>query len=116
MRLFHGVVPYSEAANLGVFLEIEQAIVRDLTVNKDPRGMMTAVLSHWLDYGKDRSWRKLAEAVEYIDYKVIAEKIRSEYAVEVSDTKPQTTSEQITHCMCANIFLQCYNSAEHSDV
>ena len=95
MRLFHGVVPYSEAANLGVFLEIEHAIVKDLTINKDPRGMMIEVISHWLQYGKDRSWRKLAEAVEYINCKIIAEKIRSDHAVEVSDSKIQTTCEQI---------------------
>ena len=82
MRLFQGEVPYSKAIDLGVFLEIELAIAEDLTYKKEPTEMMAAVLSHWLEYGRERSWSKLAEAVEYCGYKVIAEKIRSEHAVE----------------------------------
>ena len=84
MRLFHGKVPSSEAGNLGVHLEIEHAIVKDLTYQKEPKEMMAAIIGHWLEHGKEPSWGKLAEAVEYCGYKVMAEKIRSKHTGEAS--------------------------------
>ncbi len=85
MRLFHGEVPFSRAQDLGVYLEIKPAIVIDLIFDKkDSQGKMAAVVSYWLEYDKDCSWKKLAEAVEYCGYKVVAEKIRSKHVVDVT--------------------------------
>ncbi len=85
MRLFHGELPFSQAQNLGVYLEIKPAIVIDLISDqKDSPGKMAAVVNYWLEHDKDCSWKKLAEAVEYCSYKVVAEKIRTEHVVDAT--------------------------------
>ena len=97
MRLFHREVPFRKAKNLGVYFRIEVATIDNLTYQKEPKEMMVAVIDHWLKCGEDPSWTKLAEALEYCDHKVMADKIRREHGVEeASDTKsPITTSEQM---------------------
>ena len=97
MKIFHGEVPFSKAKDLGMYLKIQLAILKDLTYQKEPKEMMVAVIDHWLKCGEDPSWTKLAEALEYCDHKVMADKIRREHGVEeASNTKsPTTTSEQI---------------------
>jgi len=76
MRLLHGEVPFSKAKELGVYLKIQPAIVKDLTYQKEPKEMMVAVIDYWLECGEDPSWNKLAEALEYCDHKVVANKIK----------------------------------------
>ncbi len=82
MKLFHGEVPFSKAKDLGVYLKIQLAIVKDLTHQKEPKEMMAAIIDHWLKCGEDPSWNKLAEALEYCDHKVMADKIRREHGVD----------------------------------
>ena len=96
LQLLYGEVPYSIAHELGVFLEIKPAVVKDLTFNpKNPQDMMIAVINHWLEFGKDRSWSKLAEAVESCGYKVFANTITSKHAMGVLDSKSDRTCELI---------------------
>ena len=106
MQLFHGEVPFSKAKDLGIFLEIRPAILEDLIfIQKDVQGMMTAVVSHWLEHGNDRSWSKLAEAVEYCGYKVMAEKIRKKHAI-LGDPDAKLPST----CKSIEVYLKTTNT------
>ena len=40
---------------------------------------MIAVLKYWLEMDEDKSWIKLAEAVEMCKHKVLAKEIRDHY-------------------------------------
>ncbi len=89
MRIFRGKMALVRAEILGIFLGIKPSVVRDLIFNKNnPEAMMIAVISHCLEHDEDRSWCKLADAVELCDNKVLAEKIRKEHVEEVSHKFP----------------------------
>ena len=78
MRLFRGEFPASEAKELGTYLEVPHAKIQEFRENNkgNAKGMLIDVLEYWLKMDIENSWRKLAEAVEDCDYKVLAEKIR----------------------------------------
>ena len=78
MRLFRDNFPYSEARRLGVFLDLSYSKLQDLSHNNtgNVEGLMMDVLNYWLETDPEKSWSKLADAVEDCGYGVLAEKIR----------------------------------------
>ena len=78
MQLFQDNFPCSEAKKLGTFLDISYTKLQDLSHNNmgNVEGLMIDVLSYWLETDPEKSWSKLAEAVEGCGYGVLAEKIR----------------------------------------
>ena len=78
MRLFRGQFPSSKAKKLGIYLDLTHATLQDLSHNNtgNVEEFMMDVLSYWLDTDTEKSWSKLAKAVEDCGYGVLAEKIR----------------------------------------
>ena len=82
MVLFHEEFPSSKAAELGTYLELPQAKLQEFSYdhNRDCNGEMLAVLNYWLESGKEKTWRKLAAAVEQCGYRVLSEKIKLKHS------------------------------------
>ena len=78
MRLFRGNFPCTEARKLGTFLDLPYTKLQDFSHNNtgNVEGLMIDVLNYWLETDQEKSWTKLAEAVEDCGYGVLAEKIR----------------------------------------
>ena len=78
MQLFRGNFPCSEARKLGTFLDLSYTKLQDLSHNHTGNvdGLMMDVLSYWLETDPEKSWSKLAEAVENCGYGVVAGNIR----------------------------------------
>ena len=78
MRLFQGEFPASEAKELGTYLDVPRATIQEFRQNNmgDAKGMLIDILDYWLERVPEKSWSKLAEAVEDCGYGVLAEKIR----------------------------------------
>ena len=78
MRLFRDTFPCSEAKKLGTFLDISYSKIQDLSHNNTGNvdGFMMDILNYWLETDPEKSWSKLAEAVEDCGYRDLAEKIR----------------------------------------
>ena len=78
MRLFRGEFPASKAKELGTYLEVPDTSMQEFRTNNtgDSKGMLIDVLNYWLKTDPEKSWSKLAEAVEDCGYGVLAEKIR----------------------------------------
>ena len=78
MRLFCGEFPGSEAKELGTYLGVPRANIQEFRENNlgNAKGMLIDILDYWLDADSEKSWSKLAEAVEDCGYVVLAEKIR----------------------------------------
>ena len=80
MRFLHKF-PASKANELGVYLDLPQARLDEFSHNnpRDCKKVMQDVISHWLEVDKDKSWMKLAGAVEACGHVGIADTIRSKY-------------------------------------
>ena len=78
MRLFGGEFPASEAKELGTYLDVPHAKIQEFRENNmgNAKEMLIDVLNYWLETDPEKSWSKLAEAVEDCSYGVLAEKIR----------------------------------------
>ena len=78
MRLFQGEFPASKAKELGTYLEVPCASIQEFGQNNmsNAKGMLIDVLNYWLERDLEKSWSKLAEAVEDCGYVVLAEKMR----------------------------------------
>ena len=78
MRLFRNEFPASDAKNLGTYLDVPRAKIKVFRHDntRDAEGMLIDVLDYWLETDPEKSWSKLAEAVEDCGYRVLAEKIR----------------------------------------
>ncbi len=81
MALFREEFPSSKASELGTYLEVPQVRLQEFSHDhvRDCNREMLAVLNYWLENSTDRSWKKLAEAVEYCGCKVLSEKILRRY-------------------------------------
>ena len=78
MRLFHGEFPSSEVMELAIYLDVPHTHIQEFRHHNvgDAQGMLLDVLNYWLETDPEKSWSKLAEAVEDCGYGVLAEKIR----------------------------------------
>ena len=78
MRLFQGEFPASKAKELGTYLDIPEANIHEFRENNvgNVNGMLIDVINYWLKTDSEKSWSKLAEALKYCGYEVLAEKIR----------------------------------------
>ena len=79
LRLFGNEFPASDAKSLGTYLDVPHAKIKLFRHDNtgDAEGMLIDVLDYWLETDPEKSWSKLAEAVEDCGYGVLAEKIRS---------------------------------------
>ena len=78
MQLFHLNFPASEANMLGTYLEIPYAKLQEFKWNNssDAERFLLDTINYWLENDEEKSWTKLAEALEDCGYKVLAEKAR----------------------------------------
>jgi len=78
MRLLRNEFSCAEADKLAMYLDIPEAKITEFKQNNvgDAERMLIAVLNHWLKTDTSKSWNKLAEAVEYCNYRVLAKEIR----------------------------------------
>ena len=77
-RMFGNEFPASDAKSLGTYLDVPRAKIKVFRHDNtgDAEGMLIDVLDYWLDTDPEKSWSKLADAVEDCGYEVLAEKIR----------------------------------------
>ena len=63
---------------LGVQLGLTLGLLDTIESNypRDAERCKTEVLTWWLQNTEERSWEKIAEALDKIEYKVLAEKLR----------------------------------------
>ena len=64
---------------LGKYLGIPPPVIERLTHDSgsDSERLLSEVIDHWLRNDKDQSWSKLADALQYCNYGVLAENIRA---------------------------------------
>ena len=81
MQALHEEFPSSKARELGVYLDLPPARLEEFSHNnpRDCTVMMQDIISHWLDVDKNKSWMKLAGAVEACGHAGLADTIRSKY-------------------------------------
>ena len=81
IKMFHDIFPSSKAEELGTYLNISKARLDEFSICNigNPQKLMVDVLNHWLNNDKKKSWKVLADAVEFCGYKVLATKIRTEH-------------------------------------
>ena len=79
MRLFRNKFPASDAKKLGTYLDISCAKLQELKQNNfsDSEGFLIDTINYWLENDTEKSWSKLAEAVENCGHKLLAEEARS---------------------------------------
>ena len=79
MRLFRDKFPANDAKKLGTYLDISSAKLQELKQNNssDAEGFLLDTINYWLENDTEKSWSKLAEAVEDCGHKLLAEKARS---------------------------------------
>ena len=66
--------PCSEARRLGAFLDLSYSKLQKLS--QQHKELMMDILNYLLEMDPEKSWSKLADAVEDCVYGVLAEKIR----------------------------------------
>ena len=73
--------PASEASELGVYLDIPLPRLKEFKDNNSKycKKVMQDVINYWLENSKDKSWMKLAGAVEACGHAGLADTIRSNY-------------------------------------
>ena len=74
MRLFRDNFPCSEAWRLGAFLDLSYSKLQKLS--QQHKGLTMDILNYLLEMDPEKSWSKLADAVEDCGYGVLVEKIR----------------------------------------
>ena len=81
LQVLHEDFPSSKATELGVYLDLPLARLEEFSHNnaRDCKMMMQDVISYWLMVDKDKSWMKLAGAVEACGHAGLAHTIRSKY-------------------------------------
>ena len=78
MRLFRDKFPASDTKKLGIYLDISCAKLQELQQNNfsDSEGFLIDAINYWLKNDTEKSWSKLAEAVENCGHKLLAEEAR----------------------------------------
>jgi len=79
MKLLFGEFPATKAEKLGTFLNVSQAYMQEVTyenIKGNDREVLIDVMNFWLENGLERSWTKLAKAVEDSGNGDLAAKIR----------------------------------------
>ena len=81
MQVLHEEFPSSKASDLGVYLGLPPARLDEISHNnpRDCEKVLQDVISYWLENDKDKSWTKLAGAVQTCGHAVLADTIRSVY-------------------------------------
>ena len=72
-----GDFPADTAGDLGQCLSIKQGIMSNLRQKSggDPDRLLTLVIKQWLNNDSEKSWLKLADALEQCNLQLIANKI-----------------------------------------
>ena len=78
LRLFGNQFSASDAKSLGTYLDVPHAIIKEFRHDNmgNARGMLIDVLDYWLETDPEKSWSKLAEALEDCGYGNLAMEIR----------------------------------------
>ena len=66
---------------IGILLEIPEAqlMTIDEKYRGDPQKCLMAMLSNWLATSSSPTWQELAESVEFVGYRNVAQKLREKY-------------------------------------
>ena len=72
------------AEELGLFLGIKQGRIDTLRTNNNGNAdkLLTAIIEEWLRNDKEKSWKKLADAVRSCHHPLLADKILEQYCGE----------------------------------
>ena len=80
--MLHKEFPESDAGLLGEYLGIPNGIIT--TLKKDSYGdsntFFSKVINYWLNTDFEKSWEKLANAVQLCNYGNVAEKLRKKFS------------------------------------
>ena len=89
-KLKHVLIAVEDVATewhkLGLNLDVPEHILNLVGSNPDIEDRLRMMLSKWLDYDREASWDKLANALNTMGKNVIAANIRSKYVRSVSET------------------------------
>jgi len=79
--ILHEVFPAHKAGSLGEYLDILHHSIETMRrdSNHDSNEFFSKVINYWLDNDRDKSWTKLADAVELCDCGNVANSIRDKY-------------------------------------
>ena len=72
-----GDFPADEAEELGIFLGMKKGRIDVLGINNSGNAdqLLTAIIEEWLRNDKEKSWKKLADAVRSCHHPLLADKI-----------------------------------------
>ena len=75
--LKEGDFPADKAGELGIYLGIKPRRISALKSNNNGNadGMLSAILSEWLNNDGEKSWEKLAKALRNLGHSLMADKI-----------------------------------------
>ena len=80
LRVLHEDFPSSKASELGTYLDLSPPRLQEFNHNnpRDCKKLLQDVISYWLETDSEKSWTKLAKAVELCGHKALAEKMKQE--------------------------------------
>ena len=77
LQVLHEDFPANKATELGSYLGLSPARLEEFNHDNpgDSRKMLQDIINYWLETASEKSWTKLAEAIELRGYKIPAKKI-----------------------------------------
>ena len=84
--MLHGEFPEHNARSLGELLDIPNAIIENLKhdSNSDSIRFFSDVIIYWLKNDPEKSWSKLADAIQGCNHTVLAVDIRKKYVTSTT--------------------------------
>ena len=77
VQILHEDFPSNKASELGSYLGLSPARLEEFNHDnpRDSRKALQDIINYWLESDSEKSWTKLAEAIDLCGYKILAEKI-----------------------------------------
>ena len=69
----------------------------------NPEDCLRAIFRDWLQNGKERSWKRLLECLEWCDLQSVAERIENVLQEFTQEQARGTTCASTCHCLTANV-------------
>ena len=74
----------TEWQDLGIYLGLPDATIRQIASHHDVMGHKRMMISEWLKYDTEASWKKLASTLTFMRKNIIADDIRRQYVPEAT--------------------------------
>ena len=83
MQLLHGEFPSTKAYDLGYYLDIPQSKLQEFNLinMSDMEAMVVSIINFWLDMDTEKSWARLATAMEDCGLGNLASKVKMQFEI-----------------------------------